>query len=81
MSINGQDTATFVDCRDGKNQPELIDSDVNASIVVLAFNEEVIELMLQIHVLFWTQQLVCLRCNYCCLLVIKKYLSIASKYL
>lgn len=51
MSINGEDTATLL-IAVGKNQPALIDSDVNASIVVVAFNEEVIELMLQIHVLF-----------------------------
>lgn len=76
MSINSQDTATLLIAGWEKNHPSLIDSDVNASIVVLAFNEEVIELMLQIDVLFSTQQqqLVCLRCNYCCLLVIKKYL-------
>lgn len=50
MSINGQDTATLFAAK--KNRPSLIDSDVNASIVVVAFNEEVIELMLQRHVLF-----------------------------
>lgn len=51
MSINGEDTATLLITL-GKNRLSSIDSDVNASIVVVAFNEEVIELMLQIDVLF-----------------------------